>query len=826
MGQGCQTPPNIAELRAAGKCFKCREPWVPGHTKVCKAKQMYLVIVMENAEGKEEIGVILDNEEEAEPEYFDAEHIPVMQLSNNALLGTVHPTNTFTLQVQLGKHVATALVDTGSDASFVNAKFAIRAKLPTANVQTVKVIAANGRDMISNTACVNCPYTIQEHSFKSDFRLLEIQGYDIILGVDWVYTHSPVGLNLKTRELSITKDGQNIITFAADYKPPKHIIISPKKMCQLIKRKATVAVLVLKTDKDHSKLVSSPSPPSEIEALLKEFEDIFQEPQHLPPPRSIDHAITLIDESKMVNQRPYRLPFHQKNAMEELIKHMLESHMIRPNISPFSSPVILVKKKDGSWRMCVDYRQLNENTIKNKYPIPIIEDLLNELYGAAIFSKIDLRSGYHQIRMKDSDIHKTTFTTHLGHFEYVVLPFGLTNAPATFQSLMNSVLANFLRKFALVFFDDILIYSPTLAEHVLHLKEVLLVLRQHQLYAKLNKCTFGQPSIEYLGHVISSEGVATDPTKISIIQQWPQPTTVTQLRAFLGPTGYYRRFIQGYGVICRPLFNALKKDAFILTPEQENAFQQLKQLMSNPPVLALRDFTQAFFLEADASSTEIGAVLMQKGRPIAFFSKTLGPKALAASTYEKEAMAILEALKKWKHYFASTALIIRTDQQSLKYIHDQRLLEGIQHKLLIKLLGFNYTVEYKQGRTNKVADALSRATHSNSVMAISSVVPQWMAQVIKSYEQDIKCSDLITKLSIDPRAILNFSLSQGLLIYNGKLVIGDNGELKQHLLQSLHSSALGGHSGERATYQRIKLHFYWPKLKQHVTEFVKTCAVC
>jgi hypothetical protein len=199
---------------------------------------------------------------------------------------------------------------------------------------------------------------------------------------------------------------------------------------------------------------------------------------------------------------------------------------------------------------------------------------------------------------------------------------------------------------------------------------------------------------------------------------------------------------------------------------------------------------------------------------------------LAASTYEKEAMAILEALKKWKHYFASTALIIRTDQQSLKYIHDQRLLEGIQHKLLIKLLGFNYTVEYKQGRTNKVADALSRATHSNSVMAISSVVPQWMAQVIKSYEQDIKCSDLITKLSIDPRAILNFSLSQGLLIYNGKLVIGDNGELKQHLLQSLHSSALGGHSGERATYQRIKLHFYWPKLKQHVTEFVKTCAVC
>ena len=175
----------------------------------------------------------------------------------------------------------------------------------------------------------------------------------------------------------------------------------------------------------------------------------------------------------MVNQRPYRLPFHQKNALEELIKHMLASQMIRPSLSPYSSPIILVKKKDGTWRLCVDYRQLNSNTVKNKYPIPIIEDLLDELHGAKLFSKIDLRSGYHHIRMKEKDIQKTVFSTHLGHFEYVVIPFGLTNAPATFQSLMNSVLAQYLRKFALVFFDDILIYSSTLHDHVDHLRSVL-----------------------------------------------------------------------------------------------------------------------------------------------------------------------------------------------------------------------------------------------------------------------------------------------------------------------------------------------------------------
>lgn len=321
---------------------------------------------------------------------------------------------------------------------------------------------------------------------------------------------------------------------------------------------------------------------------------------------------------------------------------MLQSQMIKPSISPYSSPGILVKKKDGTWRLCMDYRQLNSNTVKNKYPIPIIEDLLDELFGAEIFSKIDLRSGYHQIRMKEEDIPKTAFSTHMGHFEYVVLPFGLTNAPATFQFLMNSVLAQFLRKFALVFFDDILIYNFSLQDHVEHLRSVLEVLRLHKLYAKMSKCTFAQKEIEYLGHIITKQGVATDPSKLSIIQNWPSPTSITQLRSFLGLTGYYRRFIKEYGVIYRPLYDALKKDSFQWSPQQQSAFLQLKKAILSPPVLALPDFTKPFVLETDASGHGIGAVIMQQGRPIAFFSKTLGPKATASSTYDKEAMAILE----------------------------------------------------------------------------------------------------------------------------------------------------------------------------------------
>jgi hypothetical protein len=223
--------------------------------------------------------------------------------------------------------------------------------------------------------------------------------------------------------------------------------------------------------------------------------------------------------------------------------------------------------------------------------------------------------------------------------------------------------------------------------------------------------------------------------------------------------------------------------------------------MASPPVLALPNFNEPFVLEADASGQGIGAVIMQQGKPIAFFSKSLGPKAAASSTYEKEVLAILEALKKWKHYFASTFLIIKIDQQSLKYIQEQKLVEGIQHKLLIKLLGYNYKVEYKKGKENRVDDALSRAPHAQQLLTISSVVPAWIEQVTQSYLQDDHCLELLTKLSVDSTTVPNYTLANGILRHKGKVLVGNNGPLRLQLLDHFHKSALGGHSGERATYQ-------------------------
>jgi hypothetical protein len=409
------------------------------------------------------------------------------------------------------------------------------------------------------------------------------------------------------------------------------------------------------------------------------------------------------------------------------------------------------------------------------------------------------------------------------------MPFGLSNVPATFQELMNSIFAKYIGSFVLVFFDDILVYSKTPQEHRRHLWLVLKTLQLHNLKAKLNKCTFGQPTVAYLGHIISAEGVATDPEKIKDIINWQEPKTLKKLRGFLGLTGYYRRFIKGYATICQPLHQALKKDSFVWGEAQQIAFDTLKDAMTTPPLLALPNFQIPLILETDACATGVGAVIMQEGKPLAFFSKGLGPVNSALSIYEKEALAILLALKKWRHYFLDNKLIIRTDQRSLKYVGSQRLIEGVQHKLMLKLLEFDYQIEYKKGVENTAADALSRQFQQyedDSCSLISQAIPAWTEDISLSYEKDEACTKLLQELAINKDSNPKFSLHNGILRYKGKLYIGQSTDLRTRLFHAFHSSSLGGHSGNRVTLHKIKNLFYWPHLKQFVLQQVAECPTC
>ena len=561
-----------------------------------------------------------------------------------------------------------------------------------------------------------------------------------------------------------------------------------------------------------------------VSSVLQEFRDVFPEevPAGLPPLRGIEHQIDLIPGASLPNRAPYRTNPEETKEIQKQVQALLDKGYIRISLSPCAVPVILVPKKDGTWRMCVDCRAINNITIRYRHPIPRLEDMLDELSGAAVFSKIDLRSGYHQIRMKEGDEWKTAFKTKFGLYEWLVMPFGLTNAPSTFMRLMNHVLRDFIGKFVVVYFDDILIYSRNESDHTMHIRHVLQVLRDNKLYGNLEKCTFCKDKVIFLGYVVSKHGVEVDVSKIEAIQNWPTPMNVSQVRSFHGLAGFYRRFVPNFSTIAAPLNELTKKGvAFEWGAAQDHAFDELKRLLTSAPLLALPDFNKQFEIECDASGIGIGGVLMQEGRPIAYFSEKLSGAKLNYPIYDKELYALIRVLEVWQHYLWPKEFIIHSDHEALKYLKAQSNLHRRLAKWVEFIESFPYIIKHKKGKDNIVADALSR---KNMLLTQLDVKIPGLEILCDLYATDHDFAEPYRLCAIG-KAWEKYHIHDGFLFRANKLCVPES-SVRLLLLQESHAGGLMGHFGREKTLLMLADHFYWPKMRRDVDRYVKRCITC
>ncbi|XP_058757747.1 uncharacterized protein LOC131631003 [Vicia villosa] len=820
----------LQERRAQGLCFNCDEKFIPGHK--CAAGKFLLLL------DDDDDSFIQDTHDQQGTTVSTESNETYFQLSPQAAIGQFFP-KTLKFNGFINGLTVTVLIDTGSTHNILQPRIAQHLKLSTTPIPNFSVMVGNGSKLHCSGLCPQVPITLQNNLFTIPFHLLPIEGADVVLGMEWLRTLGPLVADFSIPKISFSHNN-NDITITGDPKSlPTHS--SYNQLCHLLDTDsvASIHLLLYQPTPAHETNLNCPTfqtmdtlpttIPQTISKLIKSFASIFQKPQGLPPPRQHDHHIPTLPNSAPVNVKPYRYPHSQKEAMTTIIQEMLQEGIIKPSNSPYSSPVLLVRKKDGSWRFCVDYRALNAVTIRDRFPIPTIDELFDELGSATIFSKIDLRSGYHQIRVTPADTHKTAFRTFDGHYEFLVMPFGLTNAPSSFQSAMNDLLRPYLRRFVLVFFDDILIYSSSIADHVIHLKTVLELLLTNQFFAKLSKCVFAVPKVDYLGHIISSAGVTPDPEKIKAILEWPRPRSLTALRGFLGLTGFYRRFVRHYASLAAPLTDLLRSTKFHWDTSAETAFTILKNKMTQTPVLSLPDFSQLFVLETDASALAVGAVLSQQGHPLAFFSKKLCHRLQASSVYVREMYAITEAVKKWRQYLIGRHFHIYTDQKSLKNLLVQTIQTPEQQKWAAKLQGFQFEIFYKPGRTNQVADALSRRPTEDDaavLLSISSPVPHLIKELKIHYNTTQEGKDLLNKIQTDTAMQTTFQIKDGLVFFKDRIFIPSKTDFREILLKEYHSTPTAGHSGLQPTLARISSSFMWPGIYKDTKAFVKACSVC
>lgn len=742
---------------------------------------------------------------------------------------------------------------------------------------------ADGTPSTSGPVTQTCTldFTVSDHHHETlKLNVTRLQTHAVILGIDWLHTHNPL-INWKKHEVRFLDQycnkncidhylpaALNLEAFALDLGFDLDLMnpsVDDYYLLQLLSEYCEQ----LPPDRDHA--LSDPalnlnhvqdSPAITLPEAYAEFASLFKDKEvgTLPPHRPYDHAIPLEPGATAPFGPLYNLSEKELKALREYIDENLKKGFIRRSESPAGAPVLFVPKKDQDLRLCVDYRALNQLTIKNRCPLPLISETLERLREACIFTKLDLKGAYNLIRVAKGDEWKTAFRTRYGHFEYLVMPFGLTNAPATFQAFLNDVLRECLDTVVVIYLDDILIYSKDEESHTADVRKVLQLLSDAQLQVKLEKCQFHVKKVEFLGYIISPEGISMDPAKVDAITSWATPKSVRDILVFLGFANFYRRFIKNFSRVVSPITRLLKKDVpFNWDTTAQSAFDDLKKAFSSYPILVHFDPQKPCFLEPDASKWALGMVISQPDadgtlHPVAFYSRSLTAPERNYHIHDTELLAVIEGLEHWRHFFAFSDFpaVILTDHKNLEYFSQKRSLSDRQIRYAERLSKFNVRLHFRPGTQNGAADALSRmhtpeeeeescihdpilpmptVLASFTVAALNEQLPiqshdNLTMQIKEAYVADENIQEIIESLAKDPASYPDYAMEDGLLFFEGKIAVPDQEDIHRQILTHCHDDPAAGHGGIAKTYELVSRSYHWPKIRQFVKKFVLSCDTC
>ncbi|GBE77221.1 Transposon Tf2-6 polyprotein [Sparassis crispa] len=610
------------------------------------------------------------------------------------------------------------------------------------------------------------------------------------------------------------------------------------------------------------KEASAVDKPKTVEELvpnyLHDLKSVFEKKaaERFPETRPWDHAIDLKPDFIPRDCKVYPLLLKEQGAMDDFLEENLRKGYIRPSKSPMASPFFFVGKKDGALRPCQDYRYLNEGTVKNAYPLPLISDLMDQFKGASIFTKMDLRSEYNNVRIKDGDQWKGAFKTNRGLFEPMVMFFRLCNSPATFQMMMNALFKDMIDEgWIVIYMDDILIFSNDLEEHHVRTRHVLQRLKDNDLFLKPEKCFFDVKEVEFLGMIIRENYIGMDPIKLKGIAEWPEPSTVKGVRSFLGFGNFYRKFIANFSDIAKPLTNLTRTAAgsppFEWTTGCQTAFDTLKQRFSTAPVLLLPDKAKPFIVESDASKFATGAVLRQADingdlHPCAYISQTLNPAERNYEIYDRELLGIIRALTEWRHYLEGSPhpVEVRSDHKNLTYFRTAQKLNRRQARWSLKLSQFDLHLIHVPGTQMIQSDALSRRNGLDdsesdnedrvllpNTLFVRSISPTLFDEIRNHAAKDLIVHEALEAIAHKGPFPMKSSLSDwevrdGVILYKGKIYVPPSETLRRDLVRLHHDSPAMGHPGKFNTLELLRREFWWPGMYTFVYNYVEGCAAC